>query len=371
MYFGKFPGESPGAKRIFLYREGLQAAGTDCDIIPVDIASEGRLNRLWQALAIPIIGFIRAYNHLNHNSICLVYTSKWLCILMSYLACKLRKSKIVLEVNEKPCAPYGDRLSELVIIKLCKRFFIEHLVYPLLDGFIVISENLHRYVTGLKSTKAKIIKVPIIINPDLNLKTIELPVDIEKPFIIHAGALSEKKDGVLGICEAVDLANQNRDKKIHVYFTHSIAPTDVKCRLKKISENTLEGLIHFIGNIPNDELAAYQKNCSMLVLFKPDNEQNQYNFSTKLGEFLAFNKPVIFTPVGELTSYLKDQINAIQVSTYTPFHLAEKIKYVLDRQDIAEKLGIEAGKLAKTDFHYKVQGKRLAAYFSHPHFQSN
>ena len=101
----------------------------------------------------------------------------------------------------------------------------------------------------------------------------------------------------------------------------------------------------------------------MLILNKPNNEQNKYNFSTKLGEYLRLGKPIIYTPVGEMSYYLKDGINAFEVPINSPKILADKILYILNNKDTVTQIANAGIQLAQEVFDYRIQGKRLKFYF--------
>lgn len=99
-----------------------------------------------------------------------------------------------------------------------------------------------------------------------------------------------------------------------------------------------------------------------MIINKYDTQQNKYCFSTKLGEYLSFAKPIIITDIGEAMHYL-NETNSFIVKAGSSQEIAEKIIHiVLNEQDAINK-GKEGYKLAKEIFNYKYQSKRIIPFF--------
>ena len=364
LYSGEYPGVSAGAKRVALYQKGLAEAGVEADVVSTFRATKGRLGFYFNSFLQPLIAFVTVLRQKNSHKLIFIYDYDWDSLLLIRLATKIKGQKMVLEINEKPGTYYGNRLTELSIVKATNLMFLTRITLPLIDGFIVISDQLKIYLIPFQNAKAKILKVPIIVDPNITA----LPQKesfVHTPFLLHAGALSNRKDGIIGVFQAFAIVNKQLDNKLHFYLTDRVSPTDVWEEIASIIEqNNLEGLVHFTNRLPERELLNYQQQCSMLILNKPDNEQNRYNFPTKLGEYLRFKKPVIYTPVGEMTNYLKDGFNAFEIPSARPDLLAEKILYILDNQKDANRIAENGFALTQNEFNYQIQGKRLSLFFN-------
>jgi len=125
----------------------------------------------------------------------------------------------------------------------------------------------------------------------------------------------------------------------------------------------LQDNVHFLGEITEAELLSYQKSCSMVIINKHLNEQNLYNFPTKLGEYMVVEKPVITTAIGEMGKYLKDGVNGFIVPLNNVEQLADKIVYVLQNPLDSERVGKQGRVTAQEHFNYVMHGIRLANYF--------
>ena len=105
----------------------------------------------------------------------------------------------------------------------------------------------------------------------------------------------------------------------------------------------MENNVHFLGDIPAEDLFEFQKECSLIVINKPVNEQNIYNFPTKVAESLFLGIPIIASQVGELPFYLTDNVNSLLLKDDTSDSIVNKINLVLDSPQLIEKI-VKAGR---------------------------
>lgn len=278
---------------------------------------------------------------------------RFLILLIAYL----KKVKVVYEINEHPQLLISCALG----VKI--GFWIETtLLYPLFDGFIVISEALNELVDKYKGKKAKIIKIPILIDLQKSIST--KPFNTNNPFIFHSGSLSEPKDGIIGMLEGYALAVKKLNKTIDFLFTGSLDSNPNKEKINSIiKENGIKDHVKFLGYISEEELNTYLSNCALLIINKHSNLQNTFCFPTKLGEYLSFSKPIIMTSVGELSYYFKDGENAYVVSPGDPTLIANKIIDIFNNPEKSNEIGNKGRKTAEAEFNYKIHIKRLSKFF--------
>lgn len=269
------------------------------------------------------------------------------------IAILFNKAKILLEINEYPFVTK----SENIFIKF-KRNILFQLIFPLYDGFIVISTELKILLKQYKSQKVRIIKIPIL--GDFSVQQENLTKPFSDPYIIHSGSLYEEKDGVVGILKAYKIALDKLERPIKFVITGNIAndPSNEKVN-RFIIDNRLEESIIFTGFLSKDELGHYMEGASLAIINKYDNMQNRYCFSTKLADYLKFRVPVIATAVGELQIYLKDEENAYIVKPEDTKMLAGKIIEALSDLEKTSSFAVNGLKLIEKEFNYKYQGKIL------------
>ena len=291
--------------------------------------------------------------HVTDKDIILVYEggNTW-CYWLAQVS-RFKKAHIIMELNELPY------IGENNIRSVRKRNKMLNLIFPLFDGFITISEKLSELAIK-HAPKSKIIKIPIIVDcfkPD-NIKHIKR----SRPYLFHSGTLTEQKDGIVGILEAFAIANKKLGNQLDYIFTGNPQNSpDYLSISETIKKYNLEQYVHFIGYVSNDELQQYQKNSLAMIINKYDTLQNKYCFSTKLGEYLSFSKPVIITDVGEAVHYLNN--NNAYIVPPTPQAIANQIINIFNNKAEATSKGKEGYKVAYKIFNYKYQGKRLCNFF--------
>ena len=357
------PDPSAVAKRLSLYRRGLKDAGMESGMIYVFRPARS----FFQAYADPfILPFrVRRLHHaqLKGSDVILMDGFNWFSFFWFGLWYGRGKTKLVYELNEKPGTVYTSRLLELAPIKRTG-LLLNRLGLKVLDGFIVISEPLRQYITSLKKGSASVLTLPIIIDTGETFRDDAAPVP-DHPYFIHTGAMSQQKDGIVDIFKAFVKVNAKKGGTLHLYVSgKKDAPPGVWAEIDQAVENSgLSGNVHYLGYLEEDALRLLQKHSMFLVLPKPDNEQNRNNFATKLGEYLAFGKPVITTPVGDMAKYMRDGETALIVEPGNTDQIAAAMIRLMDDKALASRLGAAGKQVAEQEFNYSILGRRLADYF--------
>jgi len=236
--------------------------------------------------------------------------------------------------------------------------------FPICDGFIAISEALVEIANQHKSTDAKIIKVPILVDFD-KYELEDKSHNTKIPYIFHSGTLSEQKDGFLGMIEAFGIAYQRLGGVIRFVSTGSINKVSDKEKLfQLIQRYGVEENIKFTGYLTEEELKEHLASASLTIINKYDTQQNRYCFSTKLGEYLAAGKPVIITNVGEATNWLKDGENALIVDAGNVQSLVDAIVEIMENEDKRLIIGENGRTLCKHSFSYMSQSKKMVNFLS-------
>lgn len=256
--------------------------------------------------------------------------------------------------------PYGTGIESKSNIR--KRNITFKYQFPLLDGVISISDNLSSMFSKY-NPKVEVLKVPILVDFDSCNNKSKVTKD-SRPFIFHCGTLYEQKDGILGLLEAVCLANVNRTNKILLKCTGNINKSPHAKGIREIiSKYDADEYIKFTGYLSEDELKENIAKASLVVINKYINQQNTYCFSTKLAEYMAASKAIIITQVGEAMNWLTDKENAIIIPPGNTKTLSTTINRLIDNVSLCEKLGNNANEFCRENFDYRVYGKTIIEYF--------
>ena len=62
----------------------------------------------------------------------------------------------------------------------------------------------------------------------------------------------------------------------------------------------------YLGSLPQDKIACFINACDVLAVPNPSNDFTKYCFPYKIVEYLACNKPVVATDIGDVGIFLKN-----------------------------------------------------------------
>lgn len=364
LYSGKFPSFGAASKRISNYKKGLELYGHNVEIFSIQPFKGPPFIRILLVLLSPIRYVRRILNRLDRIDILFIYGFGWVTKVRIIKRAQKRGIKTVLEINEYPYSIVGSRRDKyLKYFNSINRLCLQRFVFPLADGFVVISEPLYQYVLKFKSSSSLIIKIPIIVDYDYYQVTTTQP-ECKRPYILHSSTINDNKDGIYEVLNAVAKVNLCLDTKVHIYFTSLQTLSEIWVQIMQlINEKNLTEYVHFIGDLDEQTLLAFQQHCSMVVINKVDSLQNRYNFATKLGEYLALGKPVITTLIGEVSAYLKNNVNCLELPPNESDIISAKIKLVLSNPVLAEGIAQNGKNIAKQRFDIRVTGDSLSEFF--------
>lgn len=384
-----FPNGMAATNRIKCYARAITEQGVECEILNftrTEVYGKEPKNTIgkgyYEGIPFRYIGGtpLRASNvivrQLNDR------LDRWK--LKTYLKCNLREGDIVLGyigtdvlyvnqlikithncgakyIRELCEYPYGTSVESKAIIKNREITFSEQ--FPICDGFIAISDALVNVALNYKSSKAKVLKVPILVDFD-SYNLIDRSKEAKFPYIFHSGTLYEQKDGILGMIEAFGIAKQKKDLEVHFISTGTIDKSPHSTEIRKIiSKYNIENYIHFTGYLSDEELKDYLAKASLVIINKYRTNQNLYCFSTKLGEYLAASKPVIITDVGEAMNWLKNGESGYIVESENVNALSDKIVEAFSNDAKLQHVASQGKELCKKHFSYQSHGKRLVNFF--------
>lgn len=336
-------------------REGFYEGVKYKYISPSTVRSRSKIVRKVKDWYCHLLVVLHVFLNKSHADINLVYGPAFDYRLVLPVVSWLRGTKIVLEINEYPLVT-----RKKSIITLMKRSMLFNQIFPLYHGFIAISETLATLVLAHKNKDALVLKVPILGNAEVSRPGVTPP--IAEPYIIHAGSLSEEKDGILGIIEAFARAKDSIRQPISFVITGCLNDTEYHRAIRSLIEkHHLVDRVRFVGHLSKEDLARYLQFAQLAIVNKHDTMQNRYCFATKLIEYISYDIPVITTSVGESAAFLHDSISAYIVEPGDVDALAQRIVHALTHSNESKQLAANAKSLMHTEFNYAYQGRRIAS----------
>lgn len=218
------------------------------------------------------------------------------------------------------------------------------------DTIVVVSEALQEVLLS-----RGILSQMILVNPN--------GVDIEKfnPYISGENikekyCLTEKKivgfigtfgqwHGVMEMIEAICLFHKDHPElsaKVHfLLIGEGVLFDEAK---NKITAASLNEKVTFTGLISQEKAPEYLAACDIFLsphIKNPDGT-NFFGSPTKLFEYMAMGKGIIASNLDQLGQILKDRKTAILVEAGDTKQLSEGIKFLLENEDVCNKLGTNA-----------------------------
>ena len=251
--------------------------------------------------------------------------------------------------------PYGTGTETPERIRLRERE--QRLIFPHCDGIIAISDAIADYARKYCRKDAEIVKIPILVDYDkYNLESLEGDV----PYIFHSGALTEPKDGILGMIEAFGIACSKVEGPLRFVCTGRKEKSPCAKEIDAlIAKYNLQDKVVFTGYLSDEQLKDYLQKASLVIINKYPNRRNTYCFSTKLGEYMAAGKAIIITEVGEAMNWLNPGKDALVIPPCDNEALAQAIIKLTADGDLRRSLGENARQTCRCSFDYHLWGRTM------------
>ena len=182
-------------------------------------------------------------------------------------------------------------------------------------------------------------------------------------YICYAGNLVEEQNGSFTLLEAFsDLCKT--EKNIFLVFVGAKNHPEYKILLDKCKELNLERNVVFTSFLREDNLRKILHYASVLAILKPYNYRNLRNFPGKISEYLSTGNPVISTSLETIAKILKNEISSFLVKEFSVKNITDKLKFILNNESFAKKVGKEGQLIAKQEFDKKENAKKLIAFLN-------
>lgn len=317
----------------------------------------------------------KSYSFARTNSndfVFLIHTGGFSMTLLSLVYLKIIKgAKVIYEKNELVLGiGLNSEFNGFVNLFPLNYFFKAPIViFSILvdfltvfySGIIVISTSLERLY---KRFNSNIILVPILVSEEFF--NIEKKVTEDNKIIVFSstGGVLPKKEGIE---EFLLILNKLKNKNINFHYNiYGDAPTKFVSKfMNRISELKLSDDVFVLGHVNKDEIKNVLAQSDFLVLTRPKNIQNNFGFSTKLGEYLASGKPVILTDISDNSKYLKDKEDSIFINLKNIDLSANKINNFIENKSSLDEIGKAARINAKKFFINYVYVEKLTKFIIH------
>jgi glycosyltransferase involved in cell wall biosynthesis len=303
-----------------------------------------RLNILKGALMVP------RSNRKQTNIIFLLSTEP-LIFLLVWITARFKGNKIINERNEFPETIRQGIRWRVWIYKTTVLWW----QYRLLDGLLLMTDELIHFYSPHTSKKCVIQKLPMTV--DFNRFDIKTTENGEE-YMFYAGSLSEKKDGIERLIRAFSKVSQEYPNlSLKIAGAGSSLRTNELIQL--INSLGIVSKVQLLGEVQRTQMPDLLVNAKILTLPRPDSIQARGGFPTKLGEYLATGKPIIATRVGEIPNYLTEKELFFISPQHIERELAEKTFQILENYEKSLEIAKTAKAKAFQYFSTEANAKNL------------
>lgn len=291
-------------------------------------------------IATILISLFRSIKAIRKDQIdtIIIVQDNFLIYFFFWLFCSFYRIKLILEKNEYP-------FGYLNFNKIEKYF--QNIKYSFFDGFIIMTEELVKYYSKVKATKANIFLLPMSVDCD---RFAELSKNLVTEKYIGCTFGYHNRDGLADTLKAYLLYKNiigASSYKLWIIgdFKNLINKNEIT---KLIEDNNLEADAILKGPYRSDKIPQILFDAECLIT--TPQKYTSGGFPTKLGEYLATGNPVISTNCGEIGIYLKNRKNCFLSEPSDINSIADNLVFIHSNQQDASIIGKEGHKLAKTSF---------------------
>jgi glycosyltransferase involved in cell wall biosynthesis len=120
--------------------------------------------------------------------------------------------------------------------------------------------------------------------------------------------------------------------------------------------------IHMTGFLQEEELPWYLGCADLFVLPFADKVYNVGRWPNKICDYMSLGRPTISNPVGDIKTLFENHEIGL-LSSWDPVNFAEKIIYLIEYPEIADKFGDNARNLAVSVYDWKLLICKLEDFY--------
>jgi glycosyltransferase involved in cell wall biosynthesis len=226
------------------------------------------------------------------------------------------------------------------------------------DALVAISSHLESKYARLVDP-SRVHRVPTIIDCEAWRLPQEPPA--KTPLILYAGAFGEQDD-LEGLVGALALLRAEGQRfRCVMLGAHDRASERVAGVRQDVERRGLGPLVELPGFVPRDAVRAAIADASLLFNVRRDGLWSRSGLSTKLSEYLASERAVVASRVGDVDTYLRDGESALLVPAgASAAQIAAALRRGLASYELRRRIAAAGREVAQRCFDVGVAQKRLA-----------
>lgn len=340
-----FPYGTASAKRIALIGRALTSTGVSFQVFhvgPSPFAGNSRKRGWYKGMGFHYLGpSVRWHGSFVVRGLC--YLLGGLELFFRLLACRKEGAVycyyqgngmnlwtllvcwvLKIPVAQEACEWWPGTEHETVFSK----WMYTKVMFRLSRGALPISKLIEQRIKTVASPSYKICSVPVLVDPEANAGCDPRPLDRpQQPVFVWCGMVDGYKRDVFFLIDALALLRSEAGKKSVLMI---IGPCSDSMRSALLSYADVKHVsrerIDIRGYVTDEELWGHCAKAQALLMPMWGDDRSSSRFPTKLGQYLAAQRPVVTCAVGEVRRFLSDDTAFL----YTPGDL-ESLAHALER----------------------------------------
>lgn len=312
-------------------------------------------NLAGNAMKLPLF-WIVAFFDLLSKDFDVVHCHDFDTLPAGFLACKLKRKKIIYDAHENYPAQMSSKLPDAVVKMMTRA---ERFMSKRADYVITVNEILGDMFRTIGTKTAVVMNCQRLEEYKLTKKDVDevrKRINPKNEFlIVYIGGFIASR-GLEEMLQAMALLKKEKHRMPRLVL-FGRGPLEGRLR-KLVEDNKLSDSVFFGGFIRPCEVPLYTEAANLLfALYMSDEMNNRFASPNKLFEAVAAGKPIIVTDVGILGEVVRKERMGIVVSGM-PKEIAESIKLLMDKNKIYAGFSENSGK-ASLKYNWGNEGRKF------------
>lgn len=287
--------------------------------------------------------FITKSKNKHVKNIIYCYDSPTILNLPFLIYARLIKMKVLVDIVENYNLLEKKNLKIKQQIKLYFYKLLENKMHLYCNGIVTISSYLQNQLRISTKEKIPLMYLPITVNFDL-FKQVDEKKNNNIIKIFYGGSFGEK-DGLIYLLKAFEKLTEHHPN-VELILSGKPPKQGMNSILDFINTSDNKSKIHFLGYLEDSQYYYTLQNCDIFCMTRINSNYANAGFSFKLGEMLATGKPVLATKVGDVCSFLENEINAILIEPNSVEEIVSGLRLIIENPEKATQIGFNGKNVA-------------------------
>lgn len=238
--------------------------------------------------------------------------------------------------------------------------YAEEIMWETADRIFAVSKEIKQHMIEYGADGSKIDILPSAadtskFDPSIDSTDVIKEFDLKDKFVVGFFGTFGRWHGVEFLAKSIKQLSKKIDNLLVLFVGDGDLRREVEDIIRK---DNVGNYARIIGMQPYSLVPALMNACN--VLTSPGIHQKNtvfFNSPVKLFEYMAMQKPVVATNVGQQGDVIKDRYNGMLIESNTMEEFVEKIIQLASDEELRKSLSIQARKDAVSKYDWKVVSK--------------